>query len=41
MPRDAEYLLDIVDLSIVWDTVHEKLPALVAELEKIVPAENG
>jgi len=32
---------DAVDLSIVWDTVHKKLPALVAELEKIVPAENG
>lgn len=32
---------DAVDLSIVWDTVHEKLPALGAALEKIVPAENG
>lgn len=31
---------DAVDLNIVWDTVHEKLPTLVAALEKIVPAEN-
>jgi uncharacterized protein with HEPN domain len=28
---------DEIDLTIVWDTVHEDLPRLVAELEKIVP----
>ena len=28
---------DEIDLPIVWDTVHEDLPRLVAELEKHVP----
>ncbi len=30
-----------VDLDIVWRTVTERLPHLVAELEKLVPPETG
>jgi len=30
-----------VDLDIVWTTVTERLPHLVAELEKLVPPETG
>ncbi len=30
-----------VDLDIVWRTVTERLPQLVAELEKLVPPETG
>ncbi len=30
-----------VDLVIVWTTVTERLPQLVAELEKLVPPETG
>ncbi len=31
---------DDVDLSIVWDTVHNDLPPLIAALEQIVPPEE-
>lgn len=30
-----------VDMDIVWTTVTERLPQLVAELEKLVPPETG
>ena len=30
---------DVVDVNQVWDTVRNKLPALIEELEKIVPPE--
>ena len=31
---------DIVDYDIVWSTVADDLPALIAELEKILPSEK-
>ena len=31
---------DVVDINQVWDTVQNKLPALVEELSKIVPPES-
>jgi uncharacterized protein with HEPN domain len=30
---------DDVDMSLVWDTVHEDLPSLIASLERILPGE--
>jgi uncharacterized protein with HEPN domain len=32
---------DFVDTDIVWDTARDDLPALVAELERIIPLEGG
>lgn len=32
---------DRIDLEIVWDVVHNDLPPLIAELEKIVPPEES
>jgi len=31
---------DVVDIGIVWQTVTEELPPLIAELERIVPTKN-
>lgn len=31
---------DIVEHAIIWDTVHDSLPELVAELEKIVDRDD-
>src|SRR5688572_23963585 len=31
---------DVVDINQVWDTVQNKLPALIQELSKIVPPES-
>ena len=31
---------DVVDINQVWDTVQNKLPALVEELSKVVPPES-
>ncbi len=30
-----------IDLSVVWQTVQEDLPALIAQLEPLVPSEAG
>jgi len=32
---------DFVDYAILWDTIAEDLPPLIAELEKIIPAGAG
>ena len=29
-----------IDLRLVWDTVHNDLPMLIAQLEPLVPPEN-
>ena len=34
------HVYDDVDLAIVWDTVQNDLPPLIAQLEKIVPLEE-
>ena len=31
---------DDVDLAVVWDTVQDDLPLLIAELEKVIPPEE-
>jgi len=31
---------DVVDIGIIWQTVTEELPPLIAELERIVPTDN-
>ena len=34
------HVYDDVDLAIVWDTIQNDLPPLIAQLEKIVPREE-
>ena len=40
MQRDIAYLLDIVDMAIVWETVQNDLPSLISALEKLVPPKD-
>ncbi|MGK7901713.1 MAG: DUF86 domain-containing protein [Hormoscilla sp.] len=41
IPNDVIQDYDRVNLTKVWDTVHNDLPPLIAELEKIVPPEES
>jgi uncharacterized protein with HEPN domain len=36
MQTDKEYLFDILDLTIVWETVSRDLPQLINTLEKVL-----
>lgn len=40
MPNRLIHGYDDVDLVIVWETIQNDLPPLIAELEKVVPAEE-
>jgi len=40
MRNVAIHEYDSLDIDVIWDIVQNDLPALVAALEKIVPAEN-
>jgi len=45
MERDDAYLLIHeylrIDLAAVWDTVHDDLPPLIAQLEPLIPPEDA